>query len=503
MRHDLPDCLIPKPGARWRHPLDDQDVAVRLESEGITDRVAQSDWGCAGTWDVAREAYRRLTFREETGDPARPASELLEHVKGMSFALPLALSCLAMLLLSFSLWGGDLPSEVAAAVAVGTVSSFVVTGGVVQAMARQGLFYAGTGELRMSEVACRRWLVYGAGVLAATALLGAFANYLFEWLPYPLDWTAIAFHLLLGLFWLATGVLYMLERNLLVTVAAAVGIAAVAGLHLGAGLPLIPAQLLGILLAAVFAAAVALELLARRAADDSGRVHRPMPAKMLYLTAPYIVYGCLYYLLLFADRLMAWTAQTHSASLPLVFRGDYELPLDIALFAFVIQVGWVHSSMLRFYSRVKAHQSVCEVDRTREFNQAMQRFYRFRILLFLPLAILVSVAVCFAAGRAGLLQDDLSLRILVFALAGFPFLVIGLWNVSLLFALSLPKAVLPAVAIGAIANAATGYFFSRALSYEWAVAGFTAGALAFGLISSATVFRRFRDLDYYFFASAA
>jgi hypothetical protein len=503
MRRDFPDCLNPAPGVPWRRPLDEQDVAVRLETEGITDRVAQSDWGRSSTWDIARDAYRRLTGTEELEQPVRQSSELIEHVKGMSFALPLALSCLAMLFLSFSLWGGDLPSEVAAAVAVGTVSSFVVTGGVVQAMARQGLFYAGTGELRMSEVTCRRWLVYGAGVLGATAILALAANSVFEWLPHPLDWTAIAFHLLLGFFWLGTGVLYMLERNLLVAVSATVGIAAVAGLHLSVGLPLIPAQLLGILLAALFATALALRLLAGRAADDSGRVHRLMPVRMLYLTAPYIVYGCLYYLLLFADRLMAWTAQTQSASLPLVFRGDYELPLDIALFAFVLQVGWVHSSMLRFYSRVKSAQTVCEVDRAHEFNFAMQRFYRTRLLLFLPLALVVSVLVWLVAARAGLLHDQLSIRIAVFALVGYPFLVIGLWNVSLLFALSLPKAVLPAVAIGTMINGATGYFLSRALSYEWAVAGFALGALAFGLISSATVFRRFRDLDYYFFASAA
>lgn len=79
----------------------------------------------------------------------------------------------------------------------------------------------------------------------------------------------------------------------------------------------------------------------------------------------------------------------------------------------------------------------------------------------------------------------------------------GLWNVSLLFALSLPKAVLPAIAIGALVNAGTGYLFSRLVSYEWAVVGFTLGALAFGALSSAAVLRRFRELDYFTFASAA
>ena len=503
MRRDISDCLKPQPGVPWRRPLDEQDVAVRLETEGITDRVAQADWGYSGTWDIAREVYRRLTATEEQTAGVEPTPEWKEHAKGMSFALPLALSCLAMLILHFSLWGGPLSSEAAAAVAMGTVSSFVLTGGIVQAMARQGLFYAGTGELRMSQVACERWYRYGAAVLVGSAGLAALINGAFEWLPSPLVWTALGFHLTLGFFWLGTGVLYMLDRNLLVAVSATLGIAVAALLHLALRLPLIPSQLIAIVTAAGFATWRASQLLRERAATDPGRVHRRMAIRTMYLTAPYLVYGCLYYLFLFADRLMAWTAQTQSASLPLVFRGDYELPLDVALFAFVVQVGWVHSSMHRFYQHLKTLQLACEIDRVGQFNRAMQRFYAARVLMFLPFAMLVSLAVGAISWKLGFLSGDLSGRVAALALSGYPLLVIGLWNVSLLFALSLPKSVLPAIVAGTVLNAASGYLLSRTLSYEWAAAGFAIGCLAFAFTSSLTVYRRFADLDYYFFASAA
>jgi hypothetical protein len=503
MRRDIPDCLKPVPGQPWRGPLDEQDVAVRLEADGITDGVAQADWSYATTWDIARDCYARLSGSEEIPPKQLGKSEIQVHLKGMLFALPLALCCLAMVFLKFSLWGGDLPSDVAVAVAIGTVSSFVVTGGIVQAMARQGLFYAGTGELRMSEVVSRRWFFYGIVVLAVTAVLALIHSAFFGALPHPLDWTATGFHLTLGLFWLGTGVLYMLEKNLLVAASAVIGIVVVGVLYRLLHLGLVPSQLTGILIAATFASWMAKHLLRKRARFDTGRVHRLMPLRTLYLTAPYIVYGCLYYVFLFADRLLAWSAQTESSSLALQFRGDYELPLDIALFAFVVQVGWVHSSMLRFYDVLQSSQQNCEIDHVEQFNREMRRFYAGRILRFLPLALVMSAMIWGIAYFAGLLQGQITERVVLLALAGYPFLVIALWNVSLLFALSLPTAVLPAMLIGTVVNAGTGYLLSRLISYEWSVAGFTAGALAFAMISSATVYLRFRELDYYYFASAA
>ena len=163
----------------------------------------------------------------------------------------------------------------------------------------------------------------------------------------------------------------------------------------------------------------------------------------------------------------------------------------------------MHSSMHRFYQHLKAEQLACEIEAVPKFNRAMQRFYLTRIAMFLPLAIVVSVAIWIVSSKAGIMEGALATRVALLALAGYPFLVVGLWNVSLLFALSLSRSVLPAIATGTAVNMATGYFLSRALSYEWAAAGFAFGSLVFALMSSATIYRRFRNLDYYFFASAA
>ncbi len=502
MRSHIPECLSGRPDRPLRRPLDEQDVAVRLEAAGITDGVAQTDWGYATTWELANDCYHSLAGSDEPFPPLARRSALALHLHGMFFALPLVLCCLAMILLKFSLWGGDVPGDVAAAVAAGTVSSFIVTGGIVQAMARQTLFYSGTGEFRMSEVVCWRWYGYGAVTLAATAMLGCGLNSLFAWFPHPLGLTAAGFHLALGLFWLGTGGLYILERSLWVSGVAATGILVVTSLHLGFNLTLVTAQLTGILIAAAIASVAVAYFLRARARADHGRVHRLMPLRTLYLTAPYITYGCLYYLFLFTDRLLAWTAQTGSSALPLVFRGDYEFPLDLALFAFVVQVGWVHSSTVRFYEHLQARQRICDIAEPADFNRQMQSFYAVRVGRFLIPALGISIAFWAAAWTQGFINGAAA-RIAFSGLAAYPFLVVGLWNVSLLFALSLPKAAVAAIALGVGCDLAVGYPLSRLISYDWAVAGFTCGALVFAMFSSIIVLLRFKHLDYFYFASAA
>ncbi|MBI4875506.1 MAG: hypothetical protein HY822_12805 [Acidobacteria bacterium] len=57
--------------------------------------------------------------------------------------------------------------------------------------------------------------------------------------------------------------------------------------------------------------------------------------------------------------------------------------------------------------------------------------------------------------------------------------------------------------LGAAVDMLAGYLLSRVLSYQFAVVGFALGAAAFACLSSFSVVKRFRALDYYYFASAA
>ncbi len=503
-----PKCLSPSPeDCRWSPPVDVRDLAIRLETEGVSDSVAHADFGFEDTWEMAATHFPGLPSRAEPEQPVDrddpPRSALLEYLVGASFALPLLFSCLAILYFRFSLWGGDLPAAQASAIGLGIACSFIASGGFVQAMTRQGLWYAGTGQHRRCASSTAEWLLHAAMVLLGVGLAGIAASVYFDWFPQSSNFLTAAFFYSLSLLWLATGTLYMLERNLLVALAAVLGIGNVVFLHRLMHVDLLAAQLVSILAAACFMTACSFAILRRRTQSDPGESPRQSPARTFYHVWPYFVYGCLYYVFLFSDRLMAWTAHNESSGLALQFRGSYEAGQDVALFAFIFQVGWVHSSTVRFYERLRQRQRELPIGERAAFNRSLTRSYWQAALRFIPLAALTTVTVYAAAWKTGFFADQVHRAVATWALAGFLLLVLSLRNVSLLFALSCPGFALRAIAAACAFNIASGYLLSRFGTYDMAAGGFALGALAFAAVSTWYALQTLANLDYRHFASGA
>lgn len=482
-------------------PLDTFDAAVRLEVDGVTDAVARAQYGYPSTVSMATDAL--AVPGEPPLQPATPSINLLTaYFHGVSFAVPVLLCAFSMYLLGYSLWGGDVPGEVASAIAVGTVSSFLVTGGIIQGMARRSLFYLTTDAPGAGAGTCIQWCQAGLALLGLTALAGLGLNANFGWLPPPLVGLAVAFHVSLGLLWLSCGVLYILGRSAALGVVTVAGLGPVWLLSAVVGWPLVGSQVAGILTAALVAAAIAALALRKRMGECKVVYPSSSVARTIYLAGPYFLYGVLYYLFLFLDRLLAWTAATSTLQLPLWFRGDYEVPLDIALVAFVLQVGYVHPSLLRFQNRVSRLRSRYPVSKVDAFNRAVSTEYWRRSALLVLWSMAVSLGVLGATVGFGVQRSPVTEALVFWALIGYLFLVFGLWNTSLLFSLSLPKPVLEAIGAAVVADLVTGYLLSRVFSYEAAVGGFVVGAMVFALLSARGVRLRVQSLDYFHYAAA-
>jgi hypothetical protein len=501
-RPAMPSCLEPPgDGSPWAPPLDSCDIVVRLETAGITDAVAQCEYGYHNAWRLAEACFPWLRMFPASDVRESRQSPVIEYLKGLSFALPLGLCCLAMVVFRFSLWGGDVSPHLAVAVGLGTVSSFVTTGGVVQAMARRGLFFLSVRDGATGEVVCWRWVRLGVAWLAICGLVLLAPCRFYQWLPAPFDWIAFAFHVSLGLLWLATGILHMLERNLWSAVATFVGLCFVVLLHRMLQVPLVAAQIIGIVVAAAFAFSASYILLrARRRAHD-GRPRSLSPALDLYLIWPHFLFGTLYFLLIFVDRLLAWTVPDISSASPVQFRGDYETMLDLALIGFVLQVGNVRASTFTFFRNLVRAQKQHGIGARVEFVHQMRQAYARSTARFVLMGAAVSTCLYLTASHLSAPVHARSGNLL-WALLGGSLMVIGLWNTSLLFRLSLPVDVVavtaPAVAIDLI----VGYPLSRLASYHYAVVGFSAGACYFAALTTRSLWRRLESLDYYYFSSS-
>jgi hypothetical protein len=500
-RKHLPKCIQPD-DKQWTAPLDASDLAVRLEMEGVTDGVARSDHGFDDAWQMAQALLRTLPPAERgKNTPPEPVTAWREYSKGAAFALPIALSGISMLLFRLSLWGGDLSSGEATAIGIATIISFIVTGGYVYSMSRRGLFYRNTGQ--PSRCADATWSSIGSAVrsLAVVAAAALAANAWFRWFPGPLIAVAVAFMLALGLLWLSTAVLYMLEQSLFVSICLVTGIGEVVLLrmcHVG----LFAAQLSGILTAAFLAFGYSVWSLERKRVAKAD-CSLGSPARNLYDLAPDFTYGCLYYFFLFGDRLLAWTAHTGPDALIVQFRGDYELALDASLLAFILLSGWVQYSIRHFYYFAQSAEIKVRSQDAALFNRAAGAFYIKKILRFLPVAAATAAAVFYGSGWLAGLGGKEMRTVVACDVAGLALLIIGLWGAGLLFSLSRSADALKSIALATLANIAAGYVASRLGPYNYAVFGFLFGAFVFALSSTWHCLRMVRRLDYFYFAASS
>src|SRR5207248_6123388 len=173
------------------------------------------DFGFQTTWAMADAWLPWILSYRKPPQPEMPAGRgWREYCQGIGFAVPLLVSSASILLFGFALWEGDLSIEEATAVGLGTIASFLLTGGFVQVMARRGLFFAATKQFRRCEQSTWWWFRAGGGaMLIAIVVLLATSAY-WGWLPARLNLVAAAFCLVLGLFWMATGILHYLNGGL-------------------------------------------------------------------------------------------------------------------------------------------------------------------------------------------------------------------------------------------------------------------------------------------------
>jgi uncharacterized membrane protein len=425
-----------------------------------------------------------------------------EYWKGSLFALPLAVAGIAMLLLKFSLWGGALPPDTAMAVSLGTFSSFVVSGGFVQAMSRQGLFHLGCGQFRMCEAVTWWWVRAGMAAILGASIGGVVVGLYFGWLSAHLSILAAAQMVALGGFWLACGALYMLERELLVGLAVALGIACVVALHSLLKMELVISQLLGICVATAVSLFLGGDVLQKRTRQDRLATAEVVSLQGLLEVAPYFAFGALYYLLMFADRVIAWTAGESSGSLPLRFRNEYEAAMDAALFAFILQVGWVRYAATSFRDSLQLEQERHILEERLQFNAVMRARYLSIAKGFPPIAFGAVFLVWIAVSQLPHFATPAIQRLVPWSMLGSVLLVWSLWNVSLLFLLSRPSEAVRAAGAALAVNVMVGYLCSRIWSYEEAAAGLIAGGIVFAAYSTRASLRTFRKLDYFHYASA-
>ena len=508
--------------ATSRAPGDELEVAATLESLGWTDQQVVERFRLPDVFALAREIWPAVRARSVTSAHMRLRAESLaktltagakNFLKGTIFAAPMIISILAMLTLRYSLWAYQyLTVEEATPIALATVLSFLATGGFTQAIARRGLMYVGQSEYGMARRMTFLLARAGAMVCALAGVGLLLAGMVFPLFPIAMTASIVSHFLLLCAMWLSLTIFYMLRAEVLFTLLVGAGTWLVWALHETLRVPITTAQAIALGATSAAGALLAVTLFAReeRKKGSRGSPRMPRMSIVAYTVAPYFAYGFLFFLFLYLDRLMAWSA--HSTYMPYVvwFRGDYELGLDWAMMGLVLPLGMIEVAISRFSARLPALQKEYHGRQVRHFNTRQYRAYlagqalcgASAALGTLVPPILIGLAGRLVPGADACTLGPVSTLVLRVASFGYALLAPCMLNCLVLFSLSVPGPALAGLVVAILVNGVVGFFLTRLEHYALAAYGLVAGAGVFLVFTTHACRQVFRRMDYHLYAAA-
>ncbi|MFD0697137.1 exopolysaccharide Pel transporter PelG [Paenibacillus sp. GCM10027628] len=507
-------------------PEDLYEIAAILESMGLNDERVAERFGVEDVFELAQILWQKMQQKILFTPFAKVQQYTLTEIiielsrnflRGVIFALPMALSVLSMLTLRFSLWSYEnLSVELATSIGVGTVLSFITVGGFTQAIARRGFFYVIQGYYNMARRVTFYFIFWGFVVCIIICIFLYIFNMFIQVLPFDLLTIAILYYFFLNAIWLSVTVMYILKKELTFTglLLAGIGIVYVITAIFGID-KIIVAQLVSLLIVSVISLALVVYYF-KKAEQKGEKGIAPKLPKMsvtIYSTLPYFVYGALYFTFLYVDRILAWS--THDKNyMPffILFRGYYELGLDFALLVLIIPMGMSEVILNKLMNDIQTSQKAFWAYESENMNRLYVKQYWKRMILVSLIAILSAVFVFLIThyvttrfpsdvGRI-LISDPLTRSVFLWALVAYVFVAIALMNAVILFSLSQPKLAIQAIWPAMVLNIVVGFLCTRWWGYEFAVVGLITGSLVFLVISSKNVVRVLRNLDYYLYVAS-
>ncbi len=509
------------------------EAAAHLESLGINDQISQEHYGQPDVFSLAlviAQRQRGVDTAQETAweEERRRQKEELDKweppglwsaiprffFRGVAFGLPMAIMIFSILLLLYSLWAYYYFSTArATAIGVGTALSYLLAGGFTQAIGRRGLMYLRQGMFLLClKVA---FFFVAAGVLV-TALVGIILYFFFSAFPVVSGIEkdlAVVYYFTLSLLWLSLSTLYMLQKELLFSIAIGVGIGVVYIFREWFGWEIVPAHQVGIISAAAFALIATIVILAfqhNRSKDPRLPISTKLPRFTLLIAsvAPYFLFGLLYFVLIFGDRIIAWTGRTDFRQTFIWFQTDYEVGVNWALLGLLPALGALEYAIYRFSGFVKPQQLQYTVKEAKDFRSWFFAFYRRSLVLYFVMSIIGAVGAYFFVRwlvqyipEIAILLNDVSVFVFIFGSIGYSLAAFSLLNVSLFFWLSRPRLAILAIIPALIVDFLVGFILSRLVVYYWAVIGFALGGIVFAVVSLVLALRVLTNLDYYYYSS--
>ena len=501
-------------------PSDHFEVAAILESNGWSDKRAFETFGFENVFEMSKKVWkmiqhsvvfapftpmRKIVYREY------PIAFLKSFFKGAVFALPMAISVISMLVIRFSLWSYvNFSAEIATAIAIGTILSFLTIGGFTQAIARQGYGYIKQGYYGMAKLSTFFFVRLGYYLSISIVVLLILMNFFLGIFSIRMLTLIVLYYFILNAIWLSVTIMYILDKELIFSGLMVLSIGLIVLLFLVFKIDIIVSQVISLAVVALLGALIALALFlaqARKNKKDGNEPTLPRKTIILNSVSQYFLYGFSYFAFLFSDRVIAWS--TSDVYMPYIiwFRGEYELGLDFALLTLIIPMGFVEyiiRAMMESISGAQKDYYMYEVDK-------MYRRYRKMYLVRLGIMAVISIIsgiliylllMLFRNGYFPFIDitiTPITFFVFIIALIGYSFVAMGLMNTEILFCVSQVKMANRCIMPALLTTILVGFVLSRWIHYSYAVVGMAVAALLFFILGTIRVLHVLKKLDYYLY----
>lgn len=498
---------------------DPLDVAAVLESLGWTDRRIEAAFGYVDVFAAAEELF--LDFRRQVVQAPLPIqlvmtrkalffSIIRDFGHGITFTLPMIVSVMAMITLHISFASYQYFSvSNATAIALATFLSFLTTGGFTQAMTN--VYYVLMGMQKAQEIESTvflvmRWAIALTLVVAGLIVVG---DFVFPIIPEHLVLLMILYTVMLSLLWLSFTGLYILRQEYMLTfiTVAAIGVAYVLHRH---GMPVQWAQAVAMAVASFVSLGTSLLLFRIRTREYRAitGAFKTRLSQLAHGASTYFLYGVLYFVYIYVDRLVAWSSQTTYLPYNIWFRGQYELGMDWSLAALFLPLSVAEVLISFVMRRIERLEHQMLIGGAREF------FVRLRTTYFTALAVFAGLSIVgvFMIRIAVRLLTPLSLfrtavpvhgvEPFVFAVSSWAYVLfsVSIFNILLLFTLSHPRPALRLLMSGILVDLIVGIAATQILNgYQYAVLGLVVSAAFMAIYSTYTVLRMLPKADYFLY----
>jgi hypothetical protein len=496
---------------------DSLEVSALIESLGWTDGRIRTAFGYPSVFELGEALYQRITHQvRSTVLPPKTGWNTWTTVRrmvwdfghGLTFTLPMMVSVFSMITIHISFASYQyFPVDEATALAVATFLSFVTTGGFSQVIANVYYMLVDTQGPAEVQVNVLRILGWGLGMTGVLAVVLWVLDSAFPVMPLGLMSLTVLYMVLLSGLWLSFAGLYVLRREYMLAVITGIGAGLAFWLH-SHGWSVVGAQTIAIMAASVIslgASVVIFKIAHRQAGFEGTSVVRPRPSQLAFATRQYFLYGMLYFIFVFADRLIAWSTNTVYLPLNIWFRGQYELGMDWSLAALFAPLS-LAETVIGYYLRwLDAAQHEVPVPAVAVLAARSRRIY-FRLFALFGLFSVVGVLLARLA-VARLVPDPTfaptvpvhGVEPFVFAWSSVAYvlLALALLNILLMFSLSYPEGALRVLLRALLLDVGVGVVLTRILGgYQYAVLGVMVGAFYLMVATTWEVLKIFRRIDY-------